>query len=170
MNWLKTIAPLVGTALGTPLGGIAATIVAEKLGLQDSTVDSVSELLNSNKLTSEHLTKLKIAEIELQKFLQQNGIDIHKLHNENTADARKMQALTKSRVPGFLAVVIVTGYFAILAGMLGGVLKISDQQSLLLLLGSLSAGFGVILNYYYGSSKMSDDRSIIRLRGRNETQ
>ena len=35
-DWIKNIAPLVGTALGGPLGGAAAAFLADKLGIDYS--------------------------------------------------------------------------------------------------------------------------------------
>lgn len=62
MEWLRQIAPLVGTALGGPLGGAAASFVASKLDLEDNTVKAVTDLLSSNKLSPEQVTSIKQAE------------------------------------------------------------------------------------------------------------
>ena len=51
MDWLKTIAPMIGTALGGPLGGAAAAFLADKLGIETKTVEAVSEVLNSGRMT-----------------------------------------------------------------------------------------------------------------------
>ena len=34
MDWLKQLAPLLGTALAGPLGGAAAAFIADKLGVE----------------------------------------------------------------------------------------------------------------------------------------
>lgn len=161
MDWLKELVPLIGTALGGPLGGAAATFVASKLGLSDSSVQAVSDVLNSGKLSPEQLSNIKLAEIEFQQFLEKNKIDLKKIEQLNTQGARDMQVATRSQIPGVLAVIIVTGFFTILVSMMMGYLKVNDQQALLILLGALSAGFGAVLNFYFGSSNGSQAKDMI---------
>lgn len=159
MNWLKEIAPLIGTALGGPLGGAAAAFIADKLGIGESTVAAVSDVLNSGKMSADQIAGIKLAEIDFRRFLEQNKIDLERIDAADRDSARKMQMTTGSWVPGVLALVIVAGFFGILVSMMLDVLKVSDQQSLLILLGALSAGFGAVLNYYFGSSHGSQVKS-----------
>lgn len=161
MDWIKSIAPLLGTALGGPLGGAAAAFISEKLGLESNSVEAVTKALNGNGLTPDQIVKIKSGEVEFKMFLETNKIDIEKLSVQNTQGARDMQGLTKSHIPGVIAVIIVTGFFAILTCMMLGWLKVSDQQSLLILLGALSAGFGAVLNFYFGSSHGSQNKDIL---------
>lgn len=161
MDWLKELVPLIGTALGGPLGGAAATFVASKLGLSDASVSAVNEVLNSGKLSPEQISNIKLAEIEFQTFLEKNKIDLKKIDQLNTQGARDMQVATHSRIPGALAIIIVTGFFSILVSMMLGYLQVNDQQALLILLGALSAGFGAVLNFYFGSSNGSQSKDIM---------
>lgn len=161
MDWLKTLAPMLGTALGGPLGGAAASFIADKLGIESKTIEAVSDVLNTGKLSPEQITSIKAAEIDFQKFLEQNKIDLAKLDVQNTQGARDMQIAVKSWTPDILAIVIVTGFFAILTLMMMGILKVSDQQALLILLGSLSAGFGAVLNFFFGSSRGSQNKDVL---------
>lgn len=159
MNWLKELAPLIGTALGGPLGGAAAAFLADKLGIQEKTVEAVSDVLNSGKMSADQIASIKLAEIDFRRFIEQNKIDLERIDAADRDSARKMQMTTGSWVPGVLALVIVAGFFGILVSMMLDVLKVSDQQSLLILLGALSAGFGAVLNYYFGSSHGSQIKS-----------
>lgn len=161
MDWLKTLAPALGMALGGPLGGAAASFIADKLGLESSTIKAVSEVLNSGKLTPDQVTSIKLAEIDFSKFLESNQIDLEKLRVQNTQGARDMQGITRSNIPGILAVIIVSGFFSILILMMSGWLTVQDNQSLLILLGALSAGFGAVLNFYFGSSRGSQNKDVL---------
>lgn len=152
MDWLKTLVPMLGTALGGRLGGTAASFIADKLGIEGKTIDAVTEALNSNKLTPEQVTQLKSAEIDFKKFLETNKIDLARLDVDDRKSAREMQVAVHSNIPGLLAVIIVLGFFTILICMMLGILKTTDQESLLILLGALSAGFGAVLNFFFGSS------------------
>lgn len=161
MEFLKTLVPMLGTALGGPFGGIAAGFIAEKLGLEGKTVDAVTKALTDNKMTADQVTAIRLAEIDFTKFLAQNEITKDQLDTQNTADARAMQIAVKSSTPDILAVIIVTGFFGILIAMMMGLLTASDQQALLILLGSLSAGFGAVLNFFFGSSRGSQNKDVL---------
>ena len=155
MDWIQTLVPLLGTALGGPLGGAAAAFIADKLGLEDKTVEAVSEVLNSGKLSPEQITGLKLAEIDFQKFLEQNKVDLARLSVDNTKDARAMQTVTRNQMPAVISVIITTGFLGLLTGMMAGWLKADDNQAMLIMLGALGAGFGVVINFWMGSSSDS---------------
>lgn len=161
MDFLKTLVPMLGAALGGPFGGIAAGFIAEKLGLEGKTVDAVTKALGDNKMTAEQVSAIRLAEIDFTKFLAQNEITKDQLEVQNTEGARAMQMAVKSSTPDILAVIIVTGFFGILVAMMMGVLTVSDQQALLILLGSLSAGFGAVLNFFFGSSRGSQNKDVL---------
>ena len=157
-DFLRSLVPLLGTALGGPLGGAAAAFIADKLGIENKTIEAVSEVLNSGKLSPDQISAIKLAEIDFQKFLEQNKIDLAKLDVDNTKNAREMQMAIRSRTPDVLAGIIVVGFFGILITMMMGWLTASDQQALLLLLGSLSAAFGGVINFFFGSSHGSQNK------------
>jgi len=152
MDWLKTLAPMLGTALAGPLGGAAAAFLADKLGLEAKTVKAVTDAITSGQLTPEQITGIKLAEIEFEKFLKTHEIDLARLDVDNTKSARDMQTATRSRTPDVLAGLIVLGFFGILITMMLGYLNVSDQQALLMLLGALAAAFGAVINFFFGSS------------------
>lgn len=161
MEWLKTLAPMIGTALGGPLGGAAASFLADSLGIKESTIEAVSEVLNSGKMNPDQVASIRLAEIDFKKFLEQNKIKLEEIDAADRGGARTMQIATGSKIPGILAIIIVSGFFAILVAMMYGWLKVSDQQALLILLGALSAGFGAVLNFYFGSSHGSQNKDTL---------
>ena len=161
MEFLKTLVPMLGTALGGPFGGIAAGFIAEKLGLEGKTVAAVTKALTDNKMTADQVTAIRLAEIDFTNFLAQNEITKDQLDTQNTVDARAIQIAVKSITPNILAVIIVTGFFGVLIAMMLGLLAVSDQQALLILLGSLSAGFGAVLNFFFGSSRGSQNKDVL---------
>lgn len=161
MEWLKVVVPMLGTALGGPLGGAAASFIASKLGLSADTIEAVTDVLSTGALSPEQLTSLKQAEVEFKRFLEQNKIDLARIDVDNTKSARDMQIAVRSNTPDILAGIVVTGFFTILILMMMGLLTVSDQQALLILLGSLSAGFGAVLNFFFGSSRGSQNKDMI---------
>jgi len=166
MDWkslVKTVAPWIGTALGSPLGGMAVSAICDALGIDDKTEEGVRAALSG--ATPDQLLALKKADQDFALRMQELGFanqeKLASLDVENTKDARGMQIATQSKIPGTLAILITIGFFGILIGMLGGWLKASDNQALLIMLGALGAAWGAVVNYYYGSSAGSDAKTRI---------
>jgi len=156
---LKTLAPMIGTALGGPLGGAAAAFIADKLGIESKTVEAVTEVLNSGKMTPEQIAQIKLAEIDFQKFLKQNAIELEKVHAEDRGSARAMLAAVRSKVPAWLSFIVTLGYFGILGGMMTNTLEIKDSQALLLMLGSLSTAWGMVMAFWFGTTAGSAQKN-----------
>lgn len=68
---VKTVLPWIGTALGGPLGGMAAEMVGKALGMEDTTVETVKATLSGMK--PEQLVAVKLAELEFSLKMQQMG-------------------------------------------------------------------------------------------------
>ena len=158
-DWIKTIAPLVGTALGGPLGGAAAAFLADKLGVSDKTVEAVSKVLNDGKLTPEQIVSVKQAEIEFQKFLESNKIELEKIAAADRGSARDMLKTTRSYVPATLTFGITIGYFVVLIGMMLKMFEVSDSQVMLIMLGQLGTAWGVTIAFWFGTTKGSSDKT-----------
>ena len=164
MDWLKTIAPMIGSALGGPLGGAAAAFVADKLGIQEKTVDAVKDILQSGQMTGEQIASLKLAEIEFQKFLKDNAIKLEEVHAADRSDARKMQAVIRSPMPAVLSIMVTAGYFGVLIGMMTDVLNVQDSQALLIMLGSLGTAWGMVMAFWFGTTKGSSEKTELLAR------
>lgn len=151
---LKTVAPWIGTALGGPLGGMAAEAISGALGMSEKTTDAIKQAISG--ASPEQMLALKQADQAFQLQMQALGFEnlekLAALDVENTKDARAMQIAVRSRIPGLLALVITVGFFGVLIGMMSGSLKTADNQALLLMLGALGAAWGGVVNYYFGSS------------------
>jgi len=65
----------------------------------------------------------------------------------------------RSKIPAVLSIMMTVGYFSILIGMMTGGLVLADSQALLLMLGSLSTGFGGVLAYWFGSTSGSQSKN-----------
>jgi hypothetical protein len=155
MDFLKSLAPMLGTALGGPFGGIAASFIADKLGLPDKTVEAVTGMLTSGSMTPEQISGLKLAEMDMQKFMKDNEIKKEQLELDNVNGARKMRAETQSIFPEILSGVVTLGFFGVLFAM-AKVTDLAESAPMMIMLGSLSAAFGAVINFWLGSNKGSD--------------
>lgn len=159
MDWLKTLVPLLGTALGGPLGGAAASMIAAKLGLSESTAEAVTDVLNSGKMTPDQIAGLKLAELDFQKFLKEQDIKLEEIFASDRDSARKREISVHDMTPMILGIGLTVGFFGILSWMLQGSYKPSD--ALLVMLGALGQGFGQVLSYYFGSSSGSAQKNAL---------
>lgn len=159
MNWIKTLAPLLGTALGGPLGGAAASFIADKLGIQETTIEAVSEVLNSGKMSAEQIASLKLAEIDFRKFLEGNKIRLSELDVQDRSSARAREMTVRDWIPGTLAMMLTAGFFGVLAYMMQYGTPERGGDALLVMLGSLGTGFASVLAYYFGSSSGSASKN-----------
>lgn len=158
MEWLKQLAPLLGTALGGPLGGIAASFVASKLGVQDSTVAAVTEALQSGSLTPEQLSSLKQAELEFKKFLESNKIKLEEINAADRASARDLLKTTKAHTPAVLTYFITLGFFSVLGAMFLYP-EVKESAPLMIMLGSLGTAWTGACAFWFGTTHGSQSKN-----------
>ena len=154
MEWLKTVAPTIATALGGPLAGMAVSAVAKAIGVSP---DEVQSVISSGKLTAEQVASIQLAELELKKQAQSMNLDFAKLMAEDKKSARDMQIATKSWIPALLAVFVTIGFVGILLGLMTEHFKTSD--ALMLMLGSLATAWTGVMAFYFGSSASSQAKT-----------
>ena len=148
-----SVAPMLATALGGPLAGMAVQAIGGVLGLEKPTEESVAVALSG--AGPEMLLKLKQADQDFATKMKALDIDLERISAGDRDSARKMQAETKSRIPAALAGLVTMGFFGILIGMMTGQFVTKDSPELLLLVGSLSTAWGMVISFYFGSSSGS---------------
>lgn len=154
MDWLKTIAPTVATALGGPLAGMAVSAIAKAIGCSP---DEVQDVISSGKLTAEQVASIQLAELELKKQAQSMNLDFAKLIAEDKKSARDMQIATKSWIPPVMALGVTCGFFGILFGLMYGQIQHAPQIDIML--GSLGTAWTGIISFYFGSSAGSQTKT-----------
>jgi F0F1-type ATP synthase assembly protein I len=158
---LKTVAPVLGMAVGGPFGPIAGKLLADALGEKPPANEGAMEALVQKAMADPALiVKLKEVDAQLETRLKELGVDIAKVEAEmqrtavdNTKDARAMQVANKAKTPAILSAVVVIGNFAVIGYLLGwGTPQGLDPMLLGRLLGTLDIAFGIVLNFWLGSS------------------
>ena len=152
LNLLKSFAPALATAVAGPLGGAAVSMISKKFGVEDS-VAAVAQAI--------------IGDPEAGKKLRELDLEYAKMHLENVKGAREMQnnALAQSDVfskrfvyyfAAFWSVFAVAYIFTItFATIPVGNIRFADTI-IGFLLGTVVA---TILNFFYGTSKSSQDKT-----------
>jgi len=150
-NLVGAVAPTLGTALGGPLGGAAASAIAGVLGC-DNDPQSLQKALA--KATPEQLSEIKKAELDFEARMKELDVDLYALQTADTADARKHFA--KDWTARFLAIalcLLFAGYIVLVT------ILPPDQNSdaiINLILGSITGSFSTVIAFYFGSSQRQD--------------
>jgi len=84
LNLLKTMAPVLATVVGGPLGGAAVTALAAKFGVSD-TVSAVAEAIAGDPLASQKLQELELdyARMQAADLVNARAMHIAALQSED---------------------------------------------------------------------------------------
>lgn len=153
LNILKSAAPALATAVAGPAGGMAVKLIADKLGIEDSTVEGVTAALTANPDL-----QLKLREIDLKE------LEVH-AKDRDSARQREMAIATSQAAPyinkviaPYLAITVTALTFGLFAMIIFVDVKPEAKDILIYILGALTASLTQILNYYFGSSAGSKDK------------
>ena len=161
-DFLKTLAPLLGTAIAGPFGGVAASFLADKLGVPEKTVQAVTEALDAGKMTPEQVAQIKLAEIEFKKWCGDNQLKREQLEFDDRRSARDMQIATKSVTPSILTWIVVILCLTFEGLMLFGQMpKPASEIVLGRVLGTLDSALMMVLAFWFGSSHGSQNKDAL---------
>jgi hypothetical protein len=149
MDWLKSVAPTIATALGGPLAGLAVNAVSSALGIDP---EKVNDTINSGKLTADQIASIQQAEIALKAKAQELGLNFEQLAVEDRKSARQMQMTTGSFVPPTLSIMIVIAWATIQWFLLTHIIDGSMRELIARVLGTLDGALMLVLSFYFGSS------------------
>jgi hypothetical protein len=152
---LATVAPLLGTAIGGPFGGLAGTLLAKALGTTDP--KAMEAAITSTD--PDILLKLKQADNDFSAQMKALDISEEKLHTDDTANARAREVQVHDSTPHILAYLITFGFFSVLGWLLWKGKPEQGGDVMLVLVGSLATAWTGIVAYYFGSSAGSADKS-----------
>ena len=154
LGLLKGVAPILATAVAGPAGGAAVGWIANKLGIDDATVEGVTQALTGNP---EMTMKLKELDLEYAKLEVQDRDSARKAYAQvaTSENATKLEKM----VVHVLALGVV-GLAFLLIGILMFVDTPDDQQQLVIFaLGFITSAAGQVLSFYFGSSQGSKNKT-----------
>lgn len=152
---IGTVAPLLGTALGGPFGGLAGSLLAKALGTSDP---KAQETLIASADPAV-LLQLKTAENELQEHMRQLQIDEKKLAYDDTANARARQIAVHDSTPAILVYLTTTGFFLSLLGAFLVPIPDASKGIVYSMIGSLGTVWITQMGFYFGTSMGSQSKS-----------
>ncbi|MFM0206217.1 hypothetical protein PQQ96_02305 [Paraburkholderia sediminicola] len=178
MDFLKTVAPWLVTALtgGVPgIAAMAASAIAGKLGLEDGSADAVRSALTGQQITPEQLLALKQADDEFALKMRQAGfthaenmagiqVQADRVAADDRASARNFAAVEHDHTARNLAYMYTVALFAVI-----GLEFLLAAQQIRLDDGVMRARdtlFGILIamvlgakEYFFGSSSRADKQA-----------
>jgi hypothetical protein len=154
---LSSVAPSIATALGGPLAGLAVKSLSKALlGAEDFSEEAVIDAMAT--ASPEQLAAVKKIDADFKVQMKSLDIDLERIAVDDRKSARTMQTETKDWIPRALAISVTLGYFGIIAYVLVSGLPMNGSEVLLMLLGTLSAGWTGVMAFYFGSSSGSQKK------------
>ena len=143
----KSLAPTIASAAGSPLAGMALSIVTKTLNLpKNTTANEIEDLIEREP---EKATLLKQADLEFQTRIKEMEIDLEsfRLETVDRKDARyHFSQDWTPKVFSILCLILYGGYVLTVT-----LVPTGSETIVSLVLGQLSALLGTAAAFFYGS-------------------
>lgn len=156
-NLVGTVAPMLGTALGGPFGGVAGKMIQDALGVDSD--EAAFEVLQQDP---EALLKVKQLDGDFKTKMRELGIKEQQLHADDRKSARDLAKSKGIYFQAGLTLSFMAGYFGLFwLFFYGGQTALNDWQrgQVGILIGVLTAAVPQLLAFWFGSSKGSSDKT-----------
>ncbi len=166
---IATVAPVLANAIVPGSGGVAAALVNTVLGCGDNPEAMATAV--ANMTPEQRIALLKIQDEHKEKLVEL-ATENDKIYLLDVASARQREVeivkATGSKDINLyvLAWIIVFGFFFMVGMLMFVTMPAANVGSVNQLFGALSAGFGVVLAYFFGSSSSSKAKT--KLLGLNK--
>lgn len=174
MDWKevgKKIASMGLTALGTVVGGPAGGTIGALLGnaLIGGDGNEDTEITPEKVMKAlgdpEAIMKMKQFEMTHELELQKLAIESERMRLSDIASARNRQ-VESEKVTGkrdynlyILAWTLVVGFYALVGTMVFKAVPADSTGVVYMLFGTLATSFGCVIQYFFGSSKSSKEKT-----------
>lgn len=159
---LGKVAPMIGAAVGGPFGGMAASAALNLLGIDVEKGKEESQLKEAlASMTPDQAMQLKMAEKNWLTTMRELELKEEDLHGKDRDSARNLAIKTSITPQITLSMLYTSGYIAVLYMFLKGDVAVADsiKSEFNMILGVLTAGQVQIMNFWFGSSSGSKEKT-----------
>ncbi|MEO1252076.1 MAG: hypothetical protein AAFW81_07015 [Pseudomonadota bacterium] len=151
-------APQLARALGGPFAGAAVEQISRAIfGAADADEDALADALAG--ATPEQMLALKRADQAFQIALREASLEELRIDAGDRASARQRQIALKDRTPSILGALIILGFFVVLGVMVARRLPPGAETEFSIMLGALATMTAAVVNYFFGSSAGSKEKT-----------
>jgi len=144
---LGAVAPTIGTALGGPMGGMAANMVAEALGC-DPEPKKIEQAIQA--ATPEQLAELKKIDADFDIKMKELDVDLFALETADIQSARGM--FSKDWTARIMGLTVVGGFMGYIFLITVQPPEQNSEALINLVLGYLGGLASAIISFYFGES------------------
>lgn len=153
-------APKIAEQLGGPLAGAAVSAIARAIfGKDGASEEELADALTA--AGADQLIALKRAENEFRIALRQAALDEGRIDAGDRASARERQQKMRDWTPSVLGALIIGGFFLTLAAMVARKLPPGAETEFSIMLGALATMTAAVVNYFFGSSAGSREKTLL---------
>ena len=150
-NIIGAVAPTLGTALGGPMGGMAAKMISEVLGVPNNS-KSINQAIAV--ATPEQMLQLKQAEQAFEVQMKELEVDVFALEVQDKQDARG--AFSKDWTARIMGIVVVGGFMGYIFLVTLQPPEQNSEALINLVLGYLGGLASAVISFYFGASNTPD--------------
>ncbi|NWG92592.1 MAG: hypothetical protein HXY21_08810 [Parvularculaceae bacterium] len=159
-------APKIAAELGGPLAGAAVAAIARAIfGKDGATEEELADAVAN--ADAEQLIALRRAENEFRLALRNAALEERRIDTGDRASARDRQAKMRDWTPSILGALIIAGFFITLAAMLAKKLPAGAETEFSIMLGALATMTAAVVNYFFGSSAGSREKTMLLSGAKN---
>ena len=148
---IGAVAPTIGTALGGPMGGMAANMVAEALGC-DPEPKKIEQAIQA--ATPEQLAELKKIDADFDIKMKELDVDLYALETADIQSARGM--FSKDWTARIMGITVVGGFMGYIFLVTLQPPEQNSEALINLVLGYLGGLASAIISFYFGASHKQD--------------
>lgn len=162
---LGTVAPMLGTAIGGPFGGLAGKILSDAFGGADQ-AEIEKQIVAGDPVA---LGKLKEAELALEARMAELGIEETDLYLKDVQSARDMAKATSIIPQLCLTFTAIFAFGAVLYVLVlqSQIIPAENKDLVIFLVGQLSTFTGMGFSFFLGSSKGSKESKAMAFAQKN---
>jgi hypothetical protein len=161
---LRVVAPVLGTAIGGPLGGMVASRLSEALlGKSDATQEELAQAIE--RATPAQLIEIKRIESEFTIHMKELDIDLDRIAAGDRDSARKREMEVKDWTPKLIGLLTIFSFFSYIAMVTFYPFHTQlNMEFVNLAIGWIGGVATSVVSYYFGSSSGSKDKNELLAR------
>jgi hypothetical protein len=149
LTLVSKAAPLLGSVLGTPLAGIAISLIAHAFGVDSKNLTNLTNVMRNDP---EAAIKLKTLEYEHAEVLAKVASSDFATEVSDKKDARQYSVIYKDFLR-HMAYMVTVGFFLALFMMFIPLHISAEEKNLLsMLVGMLASKWQTIIDFFFGST------------------
>ncbi len=155
---VSSVLPFIGSLIGGPFGGKAASMLAEVItGNSSSSEEEImAKITNANP---ELIAKLRRIDIDFKKHIIDADIETIQISALDRANARKKEIMTSDKMPAILSLILSASMISIIATLMFHSMPEESRQVVNILTGSVGTAWLQSVTYYFGTNKSSQNKT-----------